>query len=106
MENWQKVKIKVLDKYLASNLIQEYVKEDQKAGFDLCDIVNVGDEFVLDEPNMPEGFCPWAWADINRDVISMMSGGSFPWIEKEGVAIASCTDGLRPVMFLIQRIED
>ena len=32
--------------------------------------------------------------------------GSYPWIDEEGVAISCCTDGMRPVIFRIERIED
>jgi len=53
---------------------------------------------------MPEGFCSWAWADIQRDVIHMGLGGDFPWMKKPGVMISCCTDGLRPVVFKLERI--
>ncbi|RLB26553.1 MAG: TIGR04076 family protein, partial [Deltaproteobacteria bacterium] len=30
----------------------------------------------------------------------------YPWLKQKGVAIACCTDGLRPVIFKLERIED
>jgi len=45
----------------------------------------------------PEGFCTWAWADL-RSLIHGKHGGN------QQVMIASCTDGLRPVLFKLERI--
>jgi uncharacterized repeat protein (TIGR04076 family) len=55
---------------------------------------------------MPEGFCDWAWADIQRDVAVLCSGGDYPWIKLKGATVACCTDAFRPVTFLIERIND
>ena len=105
MKQWRKTKITVVKKFVAEELIGEFVDGEAKGkGFGLCDVYELGQEYILEKPNMPEGFCAWAWADIHRDVIAMMSGASFPWIGKEGVSIACCTDGLRPVVFKIERI--
>ena len=81
-----------------------------------CHRFQVGQEFVIDSEkdasdaqsweNCPSGFCSWAYADIQRDITHIFFGGSFPWIEEPGVAISCCTDGLRPVVFKIERIED
>ena len=105
MKTWKKVKITVVKKFVAEDLVRDFVEEEKKSqGFGLCDAFQDGQEFILEKPNKPDGFCSWAFADINRDIITIMSGGSLPWISKEGVAIASCTDGLRPVVFKIERI--
>ncbi|MFP3952149.1 MAG: TIGR04076 family protein [Candidatus Bathyarchaeia archaeon] len=70
-----------------------------------CGRVNIGDEFISKELNMPEEFCSWAWADIQRDVAHLALGGNFPWIKKEGSMVSCCTDGLRPVVFKLERVE-
>ncbi|RJS89401.1 TIGR04076 family protein [Candidatus Bathyarchaeota archaeon] len=54
---------------------------------------------------MPEGFCSWAWDDISKVVNVLRFGGNFPWFEEEGISINCCTDGLRPVIFKIERIQ-
>ena len=105
MKPWKKAKITVLKKIVFKDLADEYVDDDSKSkGFGECDAVQTGQEFILERPRLPEGFCAWAWADIQRDVVTVMAGGNFPWIEKDGVAITCCTDGLRPVVFKIERI--
>jgi uncharacterized repeat protein (TIGR04076 family) len=71
-----------------------------------CSRFEVGQEFVVDSHNCPEGFCNWAYADIQRDLAHILYGGYYPWMKDKNIAIACCTDGLRPVIFKIERIED
>ncbi len=55
---------------------------------------------------MPEGFCGWAWRDLYKDLSVMVMGGDFdPWVEK-GLMYTACTDGIRPVSFKMERLED
>ena len=55
---------------------------------------------------MPEGFCGWAWRDLYKDLSVMVMGGDFdPWVEK-GLMYTSCSDGIRPVSFKLERLED
>ena len=105
MKQWNKVRITVLEKHLMKDLAQEYISDELKEkGFGQCSAVEQGQEFLLEKPMMPEGFCAWAWADIHRDIIAIMGGANFPWMKKEGVAIVCCTDAIRPVIFKIERI--
>jgi uncharacterized repeat protein (TIGR04076 family) len=52
------------------------------------------------------GFCSWAWADIHRDVTMLRYGADPHWIRVPGTMISSCTDGRKPVVFKIERIDD
>lgn len=70
----------------------------------VCDLFNVGDEFVFDG-TMPQKFCVGAFKDIGRWVTALRFGASFPWMEKEGTMVACCTDGLRPVIFRLERMD-
>ncbi len=71
-----------------------------------CGQFEVGQEFVVGEDGrMPEGFCHWAWNDIYKVVITLMFGGDFPWMNEKGTSISCCTDGFRPVIFEIKRVE-
>ena len=70
-----------------------------------CERVALGKEFISSGLNMPEGFCSWAWADIQRDVAHLALDGDFPWIKEPGKMVSCCTDGLRPVVFRLERIE-
>ena len=95
------VKITVLKRELYKDLVDEYAADKK---FQLCPKYEVGQEFILNAKEMPAGFCSWAWADIHRDVVAVFHGASFPWIERKSMIISACTDGLRPVIFKIERI--
>jgi uncharacterized repeat protein (TIGR04076 family) len=95
------VKITVVKKLTNKDLIDKYGK---KVG-PQCELFKVGDEFVVKNLNMPEKFCSWAWADIQRDVAVLALDGNFPWVKEPGVGIACCTDGFRPVVFKLERIK-
>ena len=71
-----------------------------------CDRVELGQEFISDEGKCPPGFCSWAFADIQRDITHLRLGGDFPWIKEKGTILSCCTDGVRPVVFKLERIED
>ncbi|UCE96650.1 MAG: TIGR04076 family protein [Candidatus Bathyarchaeota archaeon] len=71
-----------------------------------CNLFKEGQEFIVSENGeMPEGFCHWAWNDIYKKVITLMYGGNFPWMKEKGTSVSCCTDGLRPVIFELRRME-
>lgn len=88
-------------------LIEKYLDRDyQKEGFGPCELFSEGQEFVVSDPNlMPSGFCAWAWVDIHRELTTLMMGGNLDWMNKSGTALTCCTDGFRPVVFRLERIE-
>jgi uncharacterized repeat protein (TIGR04076 family) len=71
-----------------------------------CPRLKVGDEFIVDEKgSCPEGFCGWAFADIHPVITHFRYGGTFGQCEGKDVAIACCTDGLRPAFFKVEAVE-
>jgi len=101
-----KVKITVMKKVVHQDLLDEYLAPDaRERGFGICSAFEVGDEFVVGT-SCPEGFCGWAWADIQRDVMSVLFGTGFPWVTPQNTAITCCTDGFRPVTFKLERVEE
>lgn len=125
-----KVKITVLDKKLYPEL-QQYYCADPISG--ACPCRNVGDEFVFyrnnerddfwhmglntlvrttgdadtvaSGPKMP--FCSEAWDAISRYIYTGLQGGSImkDWMKNENEMITCCSDGTRPVIFKIERID-
>lgn len=104
-------RITVLKTMVNQDLIDEYLSKGFKKiykdkGFGPCDRFEVGQEFIVERPDvMPDNFCAWAWTDIHRDLLAVLYGANLPWIEEEARAIACCTDGLRPVVFRLERID-
>lgn len=90
---------------------QEYAKEYCKGGISVCPCpaFEEGQEFIT-EVEKPAEFCEWAWSDIYKYLVVFRSGGnmgdSFKWMKENNTVIACCTDGIRPVVFKIERIND
>ena len=97
-------KITVLKRTRNQALIDAYLSETRET-FGECPVYEEGQEILIEDfPLKPEGFCDWAWADIHRDVVAVMFGGSYPWIRQPRTAITCCTDGLRPVIFKVEMV--
>jgi uncharacterized repeat protein (TIGR04076 family) len=73
-------------------------------GATLCDRFEEGQVYISKEGAFPDGFCSWAFADIQRDIAVLRFGGNFPWIKEQGAILSCCTDGARPVIFKLERI--
>lgn len=126
-----KVKLTVLDKKLYPELQAAYCADPQAGA---CPCYNVGDEFIFcrDEerddfwhmglntlvktsadpdtvaggPKMPH--CSELWDSISRYIYTGLQGGSIMrgWMKQENTMIACCSDGTRPVIFKIERIDE
>ena len=72
-----------------------------------CPVHMKGQVFIARSSGIPpEGFCPNAWHDIKEYVAVLQHGGSFyPWLG-ENEMIRCCTDGLRPVIFLLEKLSE
>lgn len=126
-----KVRVTVIDKKLYPELQKQYCM-NENAG--MCPYYNVGDEFIFERddthdhfwhgglgtlvktsanlstvaggPKMP--FCSEAWDAISRYIYAGLQGGSIMrgWMKDENKMIACCSDGTRPVVFLIERLDE
>jgi uncharacterized repeat protein (TIGR04076 family) len=99
-----KAKITVLKRMVNQDLIDEYLQGGD--GMGPCGLFEDGQAFIQEDWRPPEGFCPWAWADIHKEIILVRRGGSQKEAMPEGTAIACCTDGFKPVVFKIERVEE
>ena len=72
-----------------------------------CPVLKEGQEFIttgIFGNDIPEGFCSMAWQALFMPVNVLIGGGKV--LGHDDVHIACCTDGLRPVVFKIERIEE
>lgn len=103
----KKVKITVLKTTFDEELAKEYGVEGLKA----CPMHKVGQVFYGDYEK-PEGLCDEAWKAIYQYVFALAHGADKQvfyygdWIKKPGVAICSCNDGLRPVIFKLETTDE
>ncbi len=71
------VKITVVAKLQPGEIFDELAAKNVKP---ICDAVETGKTYLSKDLKMPDGFCAWAWADIQRDVAHLALGGDFRWI--------------------------
>ena len=99
-----KLKITVLRRFKPEEVFKE--KPIGYGELGPCEVYKDGQEFIVEaDGEMPEGFCGWAWDDIYKDVQTLRFHGDFQWFTEEGASVNCCTDGLRPVVFRIERID-
>lgn len=97
------VKITVLKTTLDEELAAQY----GAPGLTACPMMEAGQIFYADYAK-PEGFCDEAWKAIYQYVFALAHGAGKDvfyfgdWIRQPGVAICSCNDGLRPVIFKLE----
>ncbi|UCC19372.1 MAG: TIGR04076 family protein [Promethearchaeota archaeon] len=102
-----KIKITVLKKFTSKDVLGYDFKFPSGYIVKDCNVVQEGQEFIVeDELKMPEGFWRWAWVDIYRDVAILTMKGNFGEGELTGLKYSACSDGLKPVVFKLERIEE
>ena len=99
-----KCKITVVKRLVNQDLAADYL--DVEGGFEACERFSDGQEIVVEHPfQIPDDFCPSAWADIRGDIMTVAAGGDLPWMKQRGTVISGCTDWFRPVIFKVERME-
>lgn len=104
-----RVKIKVLKKIDPEIVFDGQVptRPDSGKPYRICDAVAEGNEFVVGrDREMPEGFCASAWKSIGGSLSVIQWGGDYYPNLPRGVAVTCCSDGIRPVSFKLERLED
>ena len=100
---FHKCKITVVKRMVNEDLVNEFATEPKT--FPICDRVKDGQEFFVTNPyEMPEGICPWAWADIRSFILTIASGGTYSEMKNTASTVATCTDPFRPVIFKIEKV--
>ncbi len=98
-------KITVLRKMSNPDFASEYCVKGECEK--LCPLMTEGREFIA-EGRQPDGFCSWAWIDLGRYITVFECGANFTepmqWMKDNRTVIACCTDGIRPVVFKIEKL--
>lgn len=98
------LRIKIIKKTYHEDLEQEFLTGPAET----CELFQIGQEFIVNNLKMPEKFCGWAWHDIQRALTPLLFEGNFKEFgyKNPNSIITCCTDGMRPVTFLIEKIEE
>lgn len=100
----KKVKITVMRKTEYKDLMEIYENPIEHA----CDL-SVGQTFIANGYNKPDGLCESAWGSMAEFVKELAcGGGNFfdGWMKNPNSAMISCNDGFRPVSFLLETLEE
>jgi uncharacterized repeat protein (TIGR04076 family) len=103
MVEFHKVKITVLRRFNPSDVFAKS-PVTPVGSLGACEVFRDGQQFMVEDLKMPEGFCMSAWVSIYGNVRLLAFGGDLPWFKERGVAVNCCIDGLRPVIFKLERV--
>jgi uncharacterized repeat protein (TIGR04076 family) len=100
----EKVKITVIRKFNPKEVFgHEVVRHDTGNIIPTCSMEK-GKEYLVDNLyEMPDDFCPRVWYETH-DILSMFFYGSDFDYPEPGVTYFPCRDGVRPVVFKIERL--
>jgi uncharacterized repeat protein (TIGR04076 family) len=97
-----RAEITVLQAVVFEDLVRKTLPEPVWEHVVPCEYFRPGQRFVVDADSaLPDGFCPTAWRDLQGKIASALRDAD-PLTPQ----IVCCMDGLRPVTFRIQRVED
>ncbi len=100
----KKVRITVKRITCYEDLMAEYENPMEHA----CDM-RLGQSFVANGWEKPEGFCDSAWETVSPFVMALACGAENfydGWMKNPRSAMLSCNDGFRPVSFLLETMEE
>ncbi|QUI25713.1 TIGR04076 family protein [Vallitalea pronyensis] len=98
-----KCRITVIKRMLNEDLANAYCKRPE-----ICSVFTDNQTFMVDSPQKPLGFCDGAWDCISHYVFAFLHGGGdfyTGWMKDENTMIACCNDGVRPVVFKLERVD-
>ncbi len=98
------VRITVIRKACYSDLIEKYENPlDEPCNMEL------GQVFITEGWQRPEGLCESAWESMSAFVMALSFGAENiynGWMKNKHSVMISCNDGFRPVSFLVEAIND
>ncbi len=100
----KKIKITAVRQTVYEDLMARYENPMEHA----CD-VQVGQVWIANGWEKPEGFCQSAWDTLSPFVLALAHGGSKfydGWMKDPRSAMLSCNDGFRPVSFYIEALDE
>jgi uncharacterized repeat protein (TIGR04076 family) len=98
-----KLKITIFKKFSPEDVFGYEVKLLSGGKVPLCGLPER--EYIVDHQfEMPDDFCGKAWQDMSRE-LALLWYGIDPEYTEHNVVYTTCTDGVRPVVFKIERLE-
>ena len=100
------VKITVVKQFEPRDIIgEDFIRESGKK-ITKCFMKENSEFKVPQTGDMPEGFCHHAWYGLYKSVELLKYGGVVKDWTGENTLYGVCPDGIRPVIFKIERLEE
>ena len=99
-------KVKITVKKIAR--YDDLIAQDENPIEHACEM-KLGQTFVANGWQKPQGFCESAWESISPFVKTLAHGGGDfydGWMKNPKSAMISCNDGFRPVSFLLEALDE
>ena len=105
-EKLKKVKITVLKVTFNEDLAREYAVE----GYPPCLIHKEGQVMYSNGWQKPKEMCDYAWSVMRDFVLAIAQGAGYilgkgNWLKEKDMAIVSCNNGIKPVIFKLERTD-
>ncbi len=97
------VKLTVLKRLTLDDIHAEFAAEGVPR---ICTRYKEGSEYISKNCNKPDGFCSWAWAELQQKVVFLALGHDYPKIGPKGTDVVCCSDALHPVIYKLERLEE
>jgi uncharacterized repeat protein (TIGR04076 family) len=99
-----KIRITVLKRMSNPDLADQLLECDATLP---CPEFAEGQQFTVESWQRPEAFCSAAWHDLHPFLLILRQGGNFAgWSKDPSSIVRCCTDGIRPVVFELKRIQE
>lgn len=101
----KKVRITVMRRTEYPDLIAAYENPQTEAP---CS-VQIGQVFLCNGWQKPEGFCQSAWNTLSPFVMALSHGAEDlydNWMQNSRSVMLSCNDGFRPVSFYVEALDE
>ena len=101
-----KVKLTVLRRFTPEEVLGKDPPVTAHFGNQACPVFTDGQEMVVGYVREPAVFpCESAWGSLRPFLVTLNNGGNFEWwVDRPGLAVVSCPDGFRPVVFKMERV--
>jgi len=100
-----KIKISIIKRFSPEDVFGHEYKTPTGKVVEKCHFKD-GQEWISEDGEMPDGFCSWAWTDLARSIHVLRFGGNFKNWAENGIMYNACSDGVRPVCFKLERLEE
>ena len=104
----KKIKITIIKRFSPEEIFGKEMFYPDGRKMVACSAFKEGQEIIIEDvfTNQPSEFkCSWAWHDLFKDISVLSSGGDFKHTEP-GITYTACRDGMRSVIFKLERLEE